>query len=106
MAGKKGRSGGPRPGASQPKPPVLLNIDADACDEPLDFLLAVMRDPKAPAELRLRAAISASQYVHTRTKDGGKTVLKTEKARAAATGKFAPGAPPKLVVNNGGRDGA
>lgn len=94
MAGVKGRSGR-RPGP--PKKPVLLGAKGD---EPLEFLLNVMKDPKAPAELRVRAAVSAAQYVHTRTKDGGKNVVKTEKAKAAASGKFAPGAPPKLVVDN------
>jgi hypothetical protein len=100
MAADEKPKGDPPPGASQPKPPVLLDIPPDQCDEPLDFLLAVMRDPKAPAEIRVRAAICASQYVHTRTKDGGKNIVKTEKSREAATGKFAPGAPPKLVVSN------
>jgi len=100
MSGVKGRSGGAREGSGpKPKDPVLLDIPEADCEEPLTFLLAVMKDPKAPADLRVRAAISASQYVHTRTKDGGKNLLKTEKSRDAAVGKFAPGAPPKLVVN-------
>jgi hypothetical protein len=70
-------------------------------EDPLDFLLAVMKDPSAPAAERVRAAISASQYVHVRTKDGGKKVIKGKAAEAAGGGKFAPAAPPKLVVNNG-----
>jgi phage terminase small subunit len=104
MSGVKGKSGGARPGSGpKPKPPVLLKIKPQDCEEPLEFLLAVMRDPKAPADLRVRSAISASQYVHTRTKDGGKNVVKTEKSKEAARGRFAPGEPPKLaVVNNGG----
>lgn len=99
MAGTKGHSGGARDGSGpDPKPPTLLNVTAD---EPLDFLLAVMKDPSAPAELRVRAAVCAAQYVHTRTKDGGKNVVKTEAAKEVATsGKYAPGAPPRLAVDN------
>jgi hypothetical protein len=100
VAETKSRRGGPRPGASQPKPPTLLKVPAEECEDSLDFLRAVIRDNKAPAELRVRAAVSLAQYEHTRSKDGGKNLTKTTKSREAASGKFAPGAPPKLVVNN------
>lgn len=86
--------------ASPPKPPVLLDVAPEECEDSLDFLRAVIRDQKAPADLRVRAAISLAQYEHTRSKDGGKNLAKTQKSREAANGKFAPGEPPRLAINN------
>lgn len=68
--------------------------------DPLEFLLDVMQGKIAVPPEQVRAAIAAAQYVHTRTRDGGKKDTAVEKAKKAATGKFAPAAPPKLVVNN------
>jgi hypothetical protein len=39
-----------------------LQVSPDA--EPLDFLLAIMRDPRQPMARRLRAATDAAQYRH------------------------------------------
>ena len=46
------------------------------------------------------AAVAAAQYVHIKKGDGGKKDEDAEKAKKAGSGKFAPSAPPKLVVNN------
>lgn len=101
MAGVKGRSGGARKGAGgKPKPLVYLP-HLDGGEDALDFLAAVRRDKKAPADLRVRAAISEAQYTHVRTRDGGKNVAKSDKAKEAAKGRLAPGAPPLRVVKNG-----
>lgn len=108
MAGQPGRSGGPRknaggarPGAGRPKkekplpPPSLPETET-----PLDFIKSVMNDIGQDVRLRLRAAIAAAQYEHVKKGDGGKKDEQAEKAKKAAGGKFAPKAPPKLVVNN------
>jgi hypothetical protein len=50
--------------------------------------------------VQVRAAIAAVQYTHTRRSDGGKKEAKKEKAVQVAGGRFAPPAPPRLVVNN------
>ena len=51
--------------------------------------------------LQVRAAIAAVQYTHLKRADGGKKEERHDAAKeAAAGGKFAPSAPPKLVVNN------
>lgn len=49
---------------------------------------------------QIRAAIAAVQYTHTKKGDGGKKDDQASKAKKAASGKYAPSAPPKLVVNN------
>jgi phage terminase small subunit len=105
MAGVKGRSGGARSGAgrkSKPKapPPVL---DVPAGNDPLTFLLGVMNDAGADARLRVRAAVAAAQYVHAKQGEGGKKDAAERAAGSAAAGKFAPAAPPRLVVNNSKR---
>lgn len=94
MAGVKGRSGGARPGSGRKPKPKL-----PAADTPIAFLLSVMNDPNQDPRLRVRAAITAAQYEHTKKADGGK---REELAKAAeeAARKFAPPSPPKLVVSN------
>ena len=99
MAGVKGKSGGPRVNAGRPpKEPEKLSTDGQ--DDPLEFLLAVMNDVEVSAPLRVRAAIAAAQYKHTKRSDGGKKDEKDRAAKSAGEGKFAPAAPPRLVVNN------
>ena len=68
-------------------------------DSPLEYMLQVMRDPKADPETRLRAASLAAPYLHPRAGDGpGKKEDAKERAKRAASGIFAPGKPPKLEV--------
>jgi phage terminase small subunit len=99
MAGVKGRSGGARPN-SGPKPKPAPQIPAVEGQDPLDFLLSVQNNPNAPLKDRIRASIAAAQYLHTKRGDGGKKEEQAKKAEKAAAGRFAPKAPPKLVVNN------
>jgi len=73
----------------------------EAADTPLDFLIGVMNDPMQEPRLRVRAAVAAAQYQHTKRGDGGKKDEKERAAKVAGAGKFSPAAPPKLVVNNG-----
>ena len=99
MAGKPGRSGGPRAGSGRPpKPPQAIHVNGEA---PLDFLLSVMHDETVDGALRVRAAVAAAQYVHTKRGDGGIKDERNAAAKVAGSGKFAPAsAPPRLVVNN------
>lgn len=69
--------------------------------DPLEFLELVVNDPQAPLKDRIRAAVAAAQYRHTKLHDGGKKEAADGAAKKAAAGRFAPKAPPKLVVNNG-----
>ncbi|MCU0943548.1 MAG: hypothetical protein MUE35_13480 [Hydrogenophaga sp.] len=111
--------GGYRPGAGRPKgskskvaAPVDLaaaQAPADAPDKtddltdasPLDYLLSVMRDPKADPVRRDRAAIAAAPFLHPRKEPVGQGKKEAAEAAAkrAATGIFAPQAPPKAVRN-------
>lgn len=98
MAGVKGRSGGARPNSGPKK--NLIQLAANS-DDPLEFLLQVMQDEKAPAEMRVRSAMIAAQYMHSRKGEGGVKTGRKSAAAAASSGKFAPAAAPKLVVSNG-----
>ena len=124
MTGVKGRSGGKRAGAGRKanaavKMTELLKIEAGPVrpessaalrddlnfpalpgDSPLAFLEAVMKDPRVDLKTRVRSAIAAAQYRHLKKGDGGKKDEVADKAKVAATGRFAPKAPPKLVITN------
>lgn len=72
--------------------------------EPLAFLELVMNDPQAPLKDRIRAAVAAAQYRHTKLHDGGKKDATADKAKGAAAGRFStPGAPPRLAAAGGKR---
>lgn len=82
----------------------LTSVNAEnigAFSDPKDYLLHVMNDELEEPRLRIDAAKSLMPYVHGKVADQGKKEAKQERARHAAK-KFAPSAPPKLVVNNGG----
>ncbi len=103
MAGQKGRSGGAREGAGRPcKPLETLDLGMPLGDgwNPLEFLLALMHCPTADTRLRLDAAKAAAPYCHARVSAAGKKEQKQSAAKVAGAGKFAPGAPPKLVVHS------
>lgn len=126
MAGVKGRSGGKRANAGRkPLTPEQKAARAAARAEkaaeaaaavsdgmpagnlePLPFLEAVMNNPQADIKVRVRAAIAAAQYRHTKLHDGGKKDATAGKAKDAAGGRFStPGAPPRLAVAGGKRVG-
>jgi phage terminase small subunit len=65
----------------------------DAYANPLELMLDVMNNPKAPKSLRYQAAKDALPYCHPR-KEGGKKEEKTERAEKAAGGKFKTAARP------------
>lgn len=63
-------------------------------------MLSVMNDPGADQGRRDRMAVAAAPYLHPKIAEGGKKEQKNSAAKTAGAGKFAPSAPPKLVVNN------
>lgn len=118
MAGVKGRSGsgGARPGAGRKRKPKAAETAvlspsaaspaAEKADgdrkEPLQFLEDVVNDPKAPLKDRIRAAVAAAQYRHTKRHDGGKQEEAAGRAKKAGKGRFGVRpAPLKLVGRNG-----
>jgi hypothetical protein len=102
MAGKPGRSGGARPGAGRKPAPKeeTITIATSGNQTPLEFLLSVMNDNNLDDKLRLDAAKTAAQYVHSKKGEGGVKDEKQAAAKKVASGKFAPAAAPKLVVSN------
>ena len=97
--GARANSGGARPG-SGPKPKPKQKLAIPRKTDPLKFLLSVMNDADVDAQLRVRAAVAAAQYVHAKRGEGGKKEAAEQAAQNAASGRFTPAAPPKLVVNN------
>lgn len=68
---------------------------------PLEYLLGVMNDETVDPARRDRAASVAAPFVHAKAGEiGKKGELKQAAAEAAHSGKFAPSAGPKLIVNN------
>ena len=132
MAGVKGKSGGARVGAGRkraPKPalatpealPPTVSVElepqahggalkrshaepvpVEGTDDMLELLQNVALGRTAATALQVRAAIAAVQYTHTKRGDGGKKEEAATLAEQAGKGRFAPKAPPKLIVNNRG----
>lgn len=102
MAGVKGRSGGARPGAGRKPNPVVAPVPIPQGDrDMLELLQDVALGKTEATALQVRAAIAAVQYTHTKRADGGKKEERQGAAKEASSGgRFAPSAPPKLVVNN------
>jgi len=114
MTELKGTWGGKRVGAGRKKGPVRFTTasgetttvrpkpDPDRLPkrtDPLLFLMDVYNDPSTPIGQRIRAAVSAAQYVHVKARDGG---LRDSKAVAARhignSSKLSPGKRPSVVV--------
>jgi hypothetical protein len=106
MAGVKGRSGGARPGAGRKakEPTFIAPEKAQAVSgEPLDPLptleLVALGHLEVSAQ-QMKALLALLPYTNMKKGEGGKKDAKGEAAKKAGAGKFAPAAPPKLVVNN------
>lgn len=89
--------GGHRPGAGRPRkhpkpaPEVQkesaqsLPLQVSATTQPLDYMLAVMRDANSDPEMRARMAVAAAPYVHPKMGEQGKKEQKNEAARKLAS---------------------
>lgn len=103
MAGVKGKSGGARPNTggarpnSGPKPKVVAPVKIDTSPDPQKFLLDLMNDPAADPRMRLDAAKALMPFMHGKP-GAGKKDERLSAAKKAATGKFAPVAPPLRLV--------
>lgn len=86
--------------AETPEPGQAL-VDGKTRD-PLEFLELVLNDPTAPLKERIRAAVAAAQYRHTKRHDGGKKEETAERAAKAAKGKFGARPAPLKLVGGGG----
>ena len=96
--GARPNSGGARPGAGR-KPRVIAPVVIEASPDPRKFLLDLMNDPSADPRMRLDAAKALMPFVHGKP-GAGKKDERQAAAKKVSTGKFAPAAPPRLVVNN------
>lgn len=85
-------------GTTEPPPEVADEV-VDPTLSPLDFALKVMRDPAVPLATRLAAMAQALPYCHTKKGEGGKKSGQEVAAKTTATGRFGPGAPPRLVAS-------
>jgi hypothetical protein len=47
---------------------LFLAAAADLNRSPLDYMLALMRDPQVPLDLRIEVAVAAAPFVHARPK--------------------------------------
>lgn len=97
--------GGFRPGAGRPKksgPGQKKGQSGVAVETenltPLDYMLKVMNDPAADRDRRDRMAIAAAPFVHNRGDGKGKKDERQERAKSAASGKFATSSPPLRAV--------
>jgi hypothetical protein len=76
---------------------VFCAVAADPDRSPLDFMLALMRDPQGPLDLRLEMAAAAAPFVHARPRPPSRSRPHPMAVRARSAKADAP---------NGGEDGA
>ena len=89
-------------GITKPIPVDIAQEAANADMSPIEYMLKVMRDDGADKDRRDRMAIAAAPYVHKKaTEKTGKKTERGKRAKAAAKGRFAPTAAPKLASVNG-----
>lgn len=94
--------GGHRAGAGRKKKPAAATVAIVGADcDMLKLLQDVALGRVEASTIQVRAAIAAVQYTHTKRGDGGIKDGRQAAAGKVAAGRFAPAAPPKLVVNNG-----
>jgi hypothetical protein len=76
--------GGARPGAGRPRsqPAYVLPLAEAAGLSPLEYMLSVIRDPKAETSRRDRLAMAAAPYCHPRIADRS-IAMKEQRAAAA-----------------------
>lgn len=104
MAGKKGCSGGARPGAGRkPRQPKHSKAVALQVSDPQAWLTALMVDESADMADRKDAAKALLTHQAKLAGDPGKKGRKAEAAKGVAGGKFAPAIPPRLVASGGKR---
>lgn len=101
-AGRKKGSKTVKASSATKKPDIPADIASDAAAEqmdPLSYMLKVMNDPQADPARRDRMAVAAAPFCHSRKAEGkGKKDEREDRAKAAASGRFASSAPPKLAV--------
>lgn len=110
MAGKKGRSGGPRansggarPGAGRkPKAPELNLSELLLTTDPQKFLQGVMNDMQTDIKVRVDAAKALMPYEYAKKATGKKDQQKSAAEQAAGGGRFGPAKPPLRVVGGKG----
>lgn len=101
--------GGARPGAGRPRKVPAVYDSGEVPDAvnaeltPIEYMMQVMRDQSADASRRDRMAVALAPFVHAKKGELGKKDERKNAAKVAATGKFAPADPPKLVVHNRGK---
>ena len=113
MAGVKGRSGGARAnaggarqGAGRKKAeptviaPEVAKVEGGEPLDPRPTLELVALGHMEVSPLQMKALLALLPYTNTKKGEGGKKDAKGDAAKKAGAGKYAPAAPPKLVVNN------
>src|SRR4051812_35174201 len=100
--------GSPRPGAG--RPPGRPRRELDLSDygprgpfvNSLEFAMAVINDPDVLLDAKIRIAIAAMPFQHAKLAEqpATKRTDAESAAEAAAKGRFAAPAGPKLAVNN------
>jgi len=92
-SGVKAPAGPPVP---PPPPPELPESLTKTYDDPLDFLVAVMNEPKVPLIARQDAAKALMPFKHAKKGETGKKEAAATKAKETGAARFGAAAPPPL----------
>ncbi|MFV3286892.1 terminase small subunit [Pseudomonas sp. NY15356] len=100
----KKRGQKPKADESAGEPVELNEADGEflsclpSTQDPLEWLLALMNEPRAKVFDRRNAAQTAVPYIHGKKAEAGKKEQKAEAAKEAGKGRYAQGKPPLSVV--------
>lgn len=84
------------PSAPPPPPPELPDSLTKTYDDPLEFLTAVMNEPKVPLIARQDAAKALMPFKHAKKGETGKKEAAAAKAKETGAARFGAAAPPPL----------
>lgn len=105
MTAPKGTHGGARAGAGRKLKPIAVVLPptdpVPQGQDMLRFLQDVALGRIEANATQVRAAVAAVQYTHAKRGEGGKKDEQADRAKKAASGKFAAAAPPLKLVRGG-----
>jgi len=83
-----------QPAAGRDAPPADVDLGDEFFEDPKDMLRHAMNNKRLDPKTRIQAAVALLPFEHQKRGEAGKKEQQADAAEVAATGRFAPAAPP------------